>query len=117
MLKKVKLCYKANWFQTAPYILIVTGQREEAWIRSSDGYNTLETDLTITMDHMILAAEYEGVGACWIAAFIPNMLRNALSLQKNETVYAISPLGYPLPGFIKKNQKKRKSFEEVVKFI
>ncbi len=117
MLEKVRPCYEANWFQDAPHILIVKGNRKEAWTRSSDGYNTLETDLTIALDHMILAAEYEGVGTCWIAAFSPAILRHALDLDESEEVFAITPLGYTPERFTKKGQKRRKLFEEVVKFI
>ncbi len=117
MLKKVKLCYKSEWFQSVPYVLIVKGNRKEAWIRSTDGYNSLETDLTIAMDHMILAAEYEGISTCWVAAFSPDKLRKTLNLKEEEEVFAITPLGYSMDGFVKKGQKKRKTFEEVVKYI
>ena len=117
MLNKIKLCYQADWFQNVPHILVVKGYIDQAWTRTTDGYNALETDLTIAMDHMILAAEYESIGTCWIAAFSPNGLKDALDLKEGELVFAITPLGYPQAGFSKKNQKKRKSFEEVVKII
>lgn len=117
MLKKVRHCYQADWFLAAPHILVVKGYKEKAWTRSSDGYNSLETDLTIAMDHMILAAEYEGVGTCWIAAFSPDVLKEALNLKEGEVIFAITPLGYPVAGFSKKAQKKRKPFDEVIKFI
>lgn len=117
ILKKIRPCYNADWFQAAPYILIVKGYKEKAWIRSSDGYNSLETDLTIAMDHMILAAEYEGLGTCWIAAFSPDVLKEALNLEKDEVIFAITPLGFPVTGFRKKGQKKRNPFDEVIKFI
>ena len=117
MLEKIRPCYQSAWFQAAPHILIVKGNRSNAWTRSPDGYNALETDLTIAMDHMILAAEFEGIGTCWIAAFSTGVLRDALELNESEEVFAITPLGYPAAGFSKKGQKKRKPFEEVVKFI
>ncbi len=117
ILKKVRPCYNADWFQAAPHILIVKGYKEKAWTRSSDGYNSLETDLTIAMDHMILAAEYEGIGTCWIAAFSPEVLKKALNLEKDEVIFAITPLGFPVAGFRKKGQKKRKLFDEVIKII
>lgn len=106
MLEKVRPCYEAAWFQDAPHILIVKGNRKEAWTRSSDGYNTLETDLTIALDHMILAAEYEGVGTCWIAAFSPAILRHALDLDESEEVFAITPLGYTPERFTKKVRRE-----------
>jgi nitroreductase len=117
MLKKIRPCYKAGWFQDAPHILVVKGNRELAWTRADDKYNSLETDLTIAMDHMILAADFAEIATCWIAAFNPELLRHALNLNEHEEVFAITPLGYPLNSFKKKKQKKRKPFNEVVSFI
>ncbi len=117
MLQKVRPCYKAPWFQEAPHILIVKGRRNHAWQRSGDGYNSLETDLTIAMDHLILAAENEGLGTCWIAAFNSGILREALELEADETVFALTPLGYAPRGFSKKMGKTRKKLEEIAEFI
>jgi len=117
ILKKVRECYNRDWFRRAPHILVVAGNKADAWVRQYDGYNSLETDLTIAMDHMILAAENEGVGTCWIAAFDPDILRDALSLESNEIVYAITPLGYPGKGYKKKGHKDRKSLENIVTFL
>ena len=117
MLAKVRSCYGRDWFSDAPHILVAVGLKDEAWVRQKDGYNSLETDLTIAMDHMILAAEYEGVATCWVGAYDPYMLREVLELKKNEIVYSITPLGYPKQGFEKKGSKKRKPLEEIVEFL
>jgi nitroreductase len=117
MLARVRPCYGREWFSDAPHILVVVGYPEEAWVRKHDGYNSIETDLTIALDHMILAAEFEGVATCWVGAYDPNMLREALSLKENEVVYSITPLGYPKDGFEKKGNKKRKPLEDVVEFM
>jgi nitroreductase len=117
MLEKVHRCYPRTWFCEAPHILIVKGNRKIAWNRAQDGYNSLETDLTIAMDHMILAAENEGIGTCWIANFDPVILRNELQIKPDEFVFAMTPLGYPKGGFKKKSVKQRKSLNEIVDFI
>ncbi len=114
---KINACYPKDWFRDAPHILMVKGNRDQAWTSKFDGRNALETDLTIAMDHMILAAENEGVGTCWIAAFDTDLLRQALPLQKHEQIFAITPLGYPRAGFEKKRLKQRKSFDEIVRFL
>jgi nitroreductase len=116
MLEKVRPCYGRGWFSDAPHILVVVGNVDEAWVREADGYNSIETDVAIAMDHMILAAEYEGVGTCWIEAYDPFMLREALSLKDNEKVFSITPLGYPKEGFEKKG-KKRKPLSEIVEVL
>ncbi len=115
MLKKVRPCYHSSWFKEAPHILVVVGDYNDAWVRR-DGYNSLETDLAIAMDHLILAATNEGVATCWIAAFDPACLREALGLKRSEQVFAITPLGYPKVGY-KSKEKKRKSLEEVAEFL
>lgn len=116
MLEKVRLAYPRPWFVQAPHILIVKGLRTLAWQRA-DGYNSLETDLTIAMDHMILTAESFGLGTCWVANFDDKLLRRILNMQPDEVIFAITPLGYPAKNFVKKGNKLRKSLDETVEFL
>ncbi|MDP4223097.1 MAG: nitroreductase family protein [Bacteroidota bacterium] len=117
MLLKVKECYQRDWFRDAPHVLVSVGLRNIAWNRSYDGYNSIETDVAIAMTHIILAAENEGVGACWIAAYNPIMLREALNLDGNQIIYGITPLGYPRQGYRKSLSKKRKPLDEIVEYL
>ena len=91
MLAKVRSCYSRDWFKDAPHVLIVLGLKDQAWVRSYDGYNSVETDVTIAMTHLILAAENEGVGTCWIEAYDPVLLKKALNLNENKVVFGITP--------------------------
>jgi len=116
-LSEVKATYQREWFQKATRVIAVVGDKTKSWVRPSDGYNSIETDLAIAMDHMILAAENEGVAACWIIAFDYEKLSKALGLKEHEVVYSIAALGYPPDGFKKTGNKKRKLLEEVVKRI
>ena len=116
VLSQVRRSYQKPWFQDAPHVLVVVGRTGEAWTRQ-DGWSSIETDMAITMDHMILAAENEGVGSCWIAAFDNTVLRSALSLTSEDRVYAMTPLGYPRPGFAKKGKRERKSLTDVVRYL
>jgi nitroreductase len=117
MLEKVRACYHRPWFKDAPHILIVLGLKDKAWVRSFDDYNSIETDLAIVMTHLILAAENEGVGACYIEAYDPVILRKALDLNDNQVTYGITPLGYPHQGFQKRGNKSRKTLDEIVKYL
>lgn len=117
ILTELKHCYERPWFRDAPHVLVVVGRAAAAWTRQNDGYNSLETDVTIAMDHMVLAAENEGVGACWVASFNLTILKRALNLGVNDDVFAITPLGYPRPGWTRKTEKPRKSMEELAFFI
>ncbi len=117
MLAKVRGCYGREWFHDAPHVVAVVGLKDQAWVRSFDGYNAVETDAAIAMTHIILAAENEGVGACWIANYDPAKLREALGLSGNEEIFGITPLGYPRKDFSKSGIKKRKPFKEVVEIL
>jgi nitroreductase len=117
LLEKVKECYKRDWIRDARHIVIASGLKEQAWIRGYDGYNSVETDVTIAMTHIILAAENEGVGACWIAAYDPACLSEAIKPAEGQVLYGMIPLGYPKPGYKKSLVKKRKSLEEIVEFL
>lgn len=116
-LKEVGECYPRDWFKQAPHILVIVGDKSKSWVRSYDGYNSIEVDLTIAMDHIILAAENEGVGTCWIIAYDYDVLARAIGLKENEVIYCITPLGYPHDGFKKRGNKIRKPFNEIVRRI
>ncbi len=117
MLEAIRPCYNKQWFRDAPQVLVVVGFRKQAWLRSYDGYNSLETDMSIAFTHLVLAAENEGVGTCWIENYDLSILRKALHLDENEEVFSITPLGYQKKGFVKKGNKNRKSTGEVVRYI
>ncbi len=121
ILEKVKACYGREWFHDAPHVLVVVGLKDQAWTRSFDGYNSVETDTAIAMTHIVLAAENEGVGACWIANYDPAILSEALNdvvdPRSGQVIFGITPLGYPRPEFRKSGMKKRKEFSEVVQYL
>jgi nitroreductase len=117
LLEKIKTSYSREWFRDAPHVLAVVGNRDQAWKRSYDGYNSIETDVAIAMTHIILAAVNDGVGTCWIAAYDPAILRKALNLDENNLVFCITPLGYPKAGYTKTLNKIRKPLEDIVEYL
>lgn len=117
MLEKVRSCYRRDWFCEAPHILIVVGEKNKAWVRKDDGYNSIETDIAIAMTHLILAAENEGIGTCWVEAYNPSILRQTLSLNQDQVVFGITPLGYQKAGFKKNGKKNRKAPGDIVVYV
>ena len=117
VLDKVRASYNKVWFKEAPHILVILGLKDQAWKRSYDGYNSIETDVAIAMTHIILAAENEGVCTCWIEAYNPAILREALNIKDNQVIFGITPLGYSKPGFRKALNKQRKSLGDIVEFL
>ena len=117
MLEKVRGCYNRDWFRDAPHVIAVVGLKDQGWARSFDMYRSQETDAAIAMTHIILAAENEGVGTCWIANYDPAKLRKALGITAGQEIFGITPLGYTKTGFQKSVVKKRKDLGEVVEFM
>ena len=116
MLRKLHNCYSRSWFRDAPSVLVLTGRREDAWVRTFDGYNSLEIDAAIMMDHMILAAESEGISTCWIIAFDPAVVKEVLELKADEIPLIMTPLGYFPDGYVKREMPERKSLKELVTY-
>jgi nitroreductase len=117
MLEKIRACYKRDWFKEAPQVLVILGLKNQAWNRSYDGYNSIETDIAIAMTHIILAAENEGVGSCWVEAYDPALLKDAINPGENQLIFGITPLGYPKPGYKKISEKNRKPLEAIIEFL
>jgi nitroreductase len=104
--------YRAPWFVKAPILICACGTLSQSWVRR-DGVNYCDVDVTIAMDHLILAATSLGLGTCWVAAFNDAAAREVLKLPNNVRPVVFTPLGYPdaRPG-----QKSRKPLEELVRY-
>ena len=116
-LKEVGECYQKEWFKQAPHVLVIVGDKSKSWTRNYDDYNSVETDLTIAMDHMVLAAENEGVGTCWVIAYEYEVLAKVIGLKPEEVIYSITPLGFQHDGFKKRDNKIRKPLDQIVRRI
>jgi nitroreductase len=104
--------YGRDWFVQPPLVICICGVPALAWSRM-DGMNYYEVDVTIAMDHLILAATELGLGTCWIGAFDPDAAREVLGLPDTVEPIAFTPLGYPAD---EPRQKKRKPLSELVRY-
>jgi nitroreductase len=109
---ELKRIYGRDWFVQPPLIICACGIPAENWVRV-DGKNYNDVDVTIAMDHLILAAADLGLGTCWIAAFDPDAARDVLNLPDGVEPIAFTPLGYPADT---PRTKRRKSLEELVRY-
>lgn len=92
--KQLREVYDRDWFYSAPVVLVGCVEPAQAWTRS-DGFNAAEVDLSIVMDHIILAAADEGLGTCWICNFDEKKLKEILGIPSEVRVVAMTPLGLP----------------------
>lgn len=92
--KRLKEVYDRDWFYSAPVVLVGCAEPAKAWQRV-DGFNAAEVDISIVMDHIILAAADEGLGSCWICNFDEGKLKEILGIPPGVRVIAMTPLGFP----------------------
>lgn len=102
-------CYSRDWLQSAPLIIAAVGKPSEAWTRLN-GRSICDVDVAIALEHLVLAAAAEGLATCWICAFDQEHAHDALDLPTEETVVALTPLGY---GAMAPADIPRKSVEEL----
>ena len=102
---------RQTWISAAPVVIVACSYPQKAWVRSMDGKSHADVDSAIAMDHLVLAATEEGLGSCWICAFNPQVVREALQLPAELEPVAITPLGYPAttPG-----ATPRKPLDEII---
>ncbi len=105
--------YPRDWFVQAPLVICACGVEAEAWTRR-DGKSYVDVDVTIAMDHLILAAHALGLGTCWIGAFDAAAAREVLGLEPGLEPLAFTPLGYPADA---PRPKKRRPVSELVRFL
>ena len=104
--KVAEACNKQLWIGDAD--IIVVG----CWL-PMPGIDKmrLRRDVTIAMEHLVLAATNEGLGACWIGAFDLDSVKSTLGIPKDVGVNAIAPIGYPAEP---PRPKTTKGLEEIV---
>ncbi len=107
---ELRRIYPREWLTKAPLVLCACAVGPEGWSRM-DGKPYVDVDVTIALDHLILAATELGLGTCWIAAFDPAAARDVLGLPEGVDLIAMTPLGYPADT---PRAKKRKPLAELV---
>lgn len=109
---RFKEVYDRDWFWTAPMILVACVEPSKAWQRS-DGFNAAEVDMSIVMDHVILAAVDEGLGTCWICNFDEIKTKEILGIPADVRVIAMTPLGFPAA---EPREFQRKALSDLIRY-
>lgn len=94
-IEKLKNCTKCHF--NAPAALLICHNKDESWKRVYDGALSSPVDASIVTTYMMLAAQNEGVGSCWVMHFDPVAMRNTFNIPKNFEPLALLLLGYPSP--------------------
>lgn len=92
-IEKLKECTKCHF--NAPTAMLVCHNRDESWKRVYDGALSSPVDAVIVTTYMMLAAQNEGVGTCWVMHFDPAKMRETFSIPENIEPVALLVMGYP----------------------
>ena len=92
-MEKLKKCTKCHF--NAPTAMLVCHNKEESWKRKYDGALASPVDATIVTVFMMLAAQNEGVGSCWVMHFDPAAMRESFHIPANVEPLALLVMGYP----------------------
>jgi len=96
MRKKLALAaYRQHFIAEAPVIIVGVGFPAQAYKRMGGYGNSIDVDVAIALDHLTLAAVEEGLGTCWIGAFVEEEVKKLLNIPAEAKVVALTPLGYP----------------------
>ncbi len=79
----------------APTAIIVCGDHNLSWKRPQDGKDHCDIDVSISIDHMTLAAAEEGLGTCWVCWFDPALCKELFNIPEHLEPIALLPIGYP----------------------
>jgi len=97
----------SDWASEAPIVIIGCTDPEV-----SQRWHIV--DLSIALEHLILAAANFGLGTCWIGKMgFDETTKEVLGIPKHMKVVAVTPLGYraETPG-----PKERKPLSEIVHY-
>ena len=106
--KVAEACSKQLWMGDASAIIV------GCWIPIPGRDDiALARDVTMAMEHIVLAAVNEGFGTCWIGASgeRANALRSLLQIPPEVGINASITIGYPAAP---PRQKETKKIEEIV---
>jgi nitroreductase len=79
----------------APVVICGCAVEEQAWKRMGGYWSAEAVDLAIALEHMVLAATAEGLGTCWVGAYLEEEVRKVLAIPAGVRPIALTPLGYP----------------------
>lgn len=91
--EKLRGCTKCHF--NAPTAMLVCHNANESWKRPYDGALSSPVDAVIVATHMLLAAQQEGVGCCWVMHFDPTAMKNTFNIPENIEPVALLVMGYP----------------------
>jgi nitroreductase len=81
-----------RWLKNVPVIIVACGDPKKSGFRNDIDYYIV--DVSIALEHLVLAATDKGLGTCWIGGFNEKKVKEILEIPEYIRVIALTPLGY-----------------------
>jgi nitroreductase len=102
-----------SFIAEAPVVIVACGFPDRCYSRMGNYMKSWPVDVAIAVEHLILQAQEEGLGTCWIGAFEEREVKSILNIPNGVRVLALTPLGYSDEN---PASRGRKSLEEIVSY-
>lgn len=102
-----------SFIAEAPIVIVACGFPDRCYSRMGNYMKSWPVDVAIAVEHLILQAQEEGLGTCWIGAFEEREIKSILNIPNGVRVLALTPLGYSDEN---PASRGRKSLEEIVSY-
>lgn len=97
----------------APVIIVACGFPDDCYERMGQYMKSWTVDVAIALEHLILQAQEDGFGTCWIGSFREEEVKSILNIPEDVKVLALTPLGYPAEA---PPYRGRKRIDEIVSY-
>jgi len=111
--KVAEACSNQFFIADADVIICGCAFEKVAWGRMGNYMAAWPHDLSIALEHVILAATNEGLGTCWIGKFDEGMVRDVLEIPDGVRVVALTPVGVPAE---EAKDRGRLNLEEIISY-
>jgi len=121
--KLAKVSHNQEWMLSAPVFIVCVADihcrvKEDEGISLDENSPQQELkqiirDTSIAVEHIVLEADSQGLGSCWVAWFTQKEIRPILNIPSDKYVVCILTLGYAneIP-----KARPRKKLEEIVHY-
>ena len=86
MKKKLASGFWNRFIENSAFTIVGCGEKGDAWST---------VDVAIALENIVIAAEAQGVGSCWIGDFREGDVKDLLGIPDDLKVVALVSFGYP----------------------
>lgn len=119
----MEACHRQTWMMTAPTFIIAVADmaaridtEPDLYLDESSPQWELKRairDTAIAVENLLLEADAQGLGTCWVGFFVQAEIRPVLGIPDDKFVLAVIPIGYPAE---QPTARPRKPLGEIVRY-